>query len=289
VAIVKVPLSLLVLLLISRQAGVMARQFTQGSEMTQAEAISAAKTLIYVAVGTGLVALVAHLLCGAALIKCFSGSYLGKRLSVGQSYGTVVGRLLPLLGFVLVIVLLAVGGMLIFVMAAMGGGALALLVGLTLLVVSIVLMLRYYLTTQVIVLENKGVFAGMTRSSTLSAGNRGKLFLLILAVGILTWIIGLGFGWIAGKIAPTVDLEQLANAGSFEEVRQALTHTMMVQNLIGLAGEILIMPITAGAFILFYYDLRIRKEGFDLEMLAEAIGEQAPETETASDAGFPEA
>ena len=43
------------------------------------------------------------------------------------------------------------------------------------------------------------------------------------------------------------------------------------------------MPIGAAASILLYYDLRIRKEGFDLDMLAQSLGletaaadEQAP-------------
>jgi hypothetical protein len=31
------------------------------------------------------------------------------------------------------------------------------------------------------------------------------------------------------------------------------------------------MPISATAMVLLYYDLRIRKEGFDLEMLAQSM------------------
>ena len=36
-------------------------------------------------------------------------------------------------------------------------------------------------------------------------------------------------------------------------------------------GQILVTPIGAGAAILLYYDLRIRKEGFDLQMLAQSM------------------
>ena len=45
-----------------------------------------------------------------------------------------------------------------------------------------------------------------------------------------------------------------------------------VNQLFSLAGQILIVPIGAIAYILLYYDLRIRKEGFDLQMLANSIG-----------------
>ncbi len=153
-------------------------------------------------------------------------------------------------------------------------------------VVMAMVVLRYILSIQVIVLEDKGVFAGMTRSSTLSAGSRFKLFLLFVAIFIMSLIVSYAFSWLARTIVPVPDISSL---DSLEEMQRAFTHTVMIQNLIALVGEILITPVGAAALILFYYDLRIRKEGFDLEMLAEAIGEQAPETETASDAGFPEA
>ena len=52
-------------------------------------------------------------------------------------------------------------------------------------------------------------------------------------------------------------------------------HTM-VTGLFEIAGTILATPISAVAFILLYYDLRIRKEGFDLEMLSQTLGGSAP-------------
>jgi hypothetical protein len=37
---------------------------------------------------------------------------------------------------------------------------------------------------------------------------------------------------------------------------------------IGLAGQILVEPILFAIFTLFYYDQRIRREGYDLELMA---------------------
>jgi hypothetical protein len=50
-----------------------------------------------------------------------------------------------------------------------------------------------------------------------------------------------------------------------------------VQQLVSIIPQILATPIGASAFILLYYDLRIRKEGFDLEMLARSM---SSDTET---------
>jgi hypothetical protein len=41
--------------------------------------------------------------------------------------------------------------------------------------------------------------------------------------------------------------------------------------------SILLSPVSAIAVTLLYYDFRIRKEGFDLEMLSQSIGGPATE------------
>ena len=39
-----------------------------------------------------------------------------------------------------------------------------------------------------------------------------------------------------------------------------------------LLGGILVAPVHTIGFALFYYDLRVRKEAFDLQMMMQAIG-----------------
>jgi hypothetical protein len=48
-----------------------------------------------------------------------------------------------------------------------------------------------------------------------------------------------------------------------------LTVLMQVGNFL---GNILVAPISMIAFALFYYDLRVRKEAFDLQVMMQAIG-----------------
>jgi hypothetical protein len=50
------------------------------------------------------------------------------------------------------------------------------------------------------------------------------------------------------------------------------TAAVVIPQVFAIAAEVLVMPIGAASSILLYYDLRIRKEGFDLEMLAQSLG-----------------
>ena len=43
----------------------------------------------------------------------------------------------------------------------------------------------------------------------------------------------------------------------------------------GFLGETLAGPIITIALVLVYYDQRVRKEAFDLQLMMEAVGEQA--------------
>jgi hypothetical protein len=40
----------------------------------------------------------------------------------------------------------------------------------------------------------------------------------------------------------------------------------------GFLGGIIVAPVHTIGFALFYYDLRVRKEAFDLQMMMQAIG-----------------
>jgi hypothetical protein len=49
----------------------------------------------------------------------------------------------------------------------------------------------------------------------------------------------------------------------------------VIQSMIGNVVAIVVAPLQTIAITLLYYDFRIRKEGFDLEMLSQAIGKHA--------------
>lgn len=129
--------------------------------------------------------------------------------------------------------------------------------GLFLLVVPGVLwMLSYSLVTPVAVLEhNRDGAVVRRRSWYLVAGNRGKVFAIIMLVALVQLLLA-GTGSLIGYLSfgPESEMNNI-----FWQVSS---------NLAGMA----IYPLQAIAITLLYYDFRIRKEGFDLEMLSRAIG-----------------
>lgn len=176
----------------------------------------------------------------AALMKSISESYLGGEATVGQSYRAILPRL---------------GGV---VLASVLVGLVVGLGFLLLVVPGIIFSLWYALTIPVLVLEGTKAGASMGRSRALVSGNLGKVFVLGLVVFLITWIIGMVFGLIGQQVGLAV------SGGSIRLLR-------FISSLFSVVSQILTMPISAAAYILLYYDLRIRKEGFDLEMLAQSL------------------
>jgi membrane-anchored glycerophosphoryl diester phosphodiesterase (GDPDase) len=114
------------------------------------------------------------------------------------------------------------------------------------------------LTIPIIVIEQLGVGQGMSRSKSLMKGNLGKGFVLFLLVFLMTIILTYG----------------LLGLGVFVAARAGLsgdTAGAAIIQLFTLVGTVLVTPISSAAAILLYYDLRIRKEGFDLEQLAQRM------------------
>jgi hypothetical protein len=104
---------------------------------------------------------------------------------------------------------------------------------------------RYFAVQQAVVLENATARAALARSSELSLGVKrhvlGTLFLVLL----ITTAISLGAGLLLGVVESRV-----------------------VTNVALTAVHVVIYPFFGIAETLLYYDIRIRKEGFDVEYLA---------------------
>ncbi|MBN1347707.1 MAG: hypothetical protein JXQ73_33780 [Phycisphaerae bacterium] len=188
-----------------------------------------------------LLMLLGMTLCNAALIKSISESYLGNDVSVGEAYRFILPKVWPII-VAQILVSLFVG------------------CGILLLIVPGIIFIAWYaLTTQVIVIEDRGVMGGVKRSKELSKGNRGKILGVIVSVGLLTIIIKYAGGILAMLILAVLP------------IKSSVVELIVTQG-IDIVANVLAAPISAAAMILLYYDLRIRKEGFDLEMLAQSMG-----------------
>jgi len=184
--------------------------------------------------------IVGNALCQGTLTRSVSEAYLGNEITVGQTYQSVLPKLLTLIGASLLVGLVTGLGFLLLV------------------VPGVIFALWFFVTTPSIVVENHGVTAGMSRSKALISGNLGKAF----AVGFLVTVIGMVI---------TVPFHMAASFASMILFRTSPMLVMFVNQFAALVGGVLASPIAAAAAILLYYDLRIRKEGFDLQMLAQTM------------------
>lgn len=125
---------------------------------------------------------------------------------------------------------------------------------LLLIVPGILWMLSYSLIVPAIVIEGQRALPSLRRSRDLIKGYRGKAFCILLVVNLLQVVLAGGVGLIARMFLNS-------DAGSGAVINSA------VNNLL----SIVFTPLGIIAAILLYYDMRIRKEGFDLEMLNQAL------------------
>jgi len=139
-------------------------------------------------------------------------------------------------------ILALIGTWLLVGLAIMGGLILCLVPG-------ILAAFWFALATQVVVIENVGGFAALKRSKQLMAGNIGTIFVLGLLIGLIN--AGIGF---AAVLIPQ-------------------PHVRVVVNAI---VEAVLVIFASAAIVVFYFSCRCKHEQFDLALLAQSVGAEAP-------------
>ncbi len=172
----------------------------------------------------------------AALTHNISAAYLGREQSAWESYKRTAPRLLGLLWTIFLSIVAATLGL-----CFLG-------------IPTIFCLIWFYVLTPVIMLERTASIAALARSRELVQGNLGKTALLEVLVIILVFTLGLTLGGVIGL---------------------ALFAFPLVRDIVQTLAGAILLPIGTAPAILLYYDLRIRKEGFDLQMLSSAIEQPA--------------
>jgi len=197
------------------------------------------------ALGAALLGLVASAASQAASVVAVSNVYLDRPASVSDSFSRVKDQILPVIGLSLVVGI------------AVGFACILLLVP------GILLALMWAVAVPAKVLEDKGVFDSMSRSSELTQGSRGRIFL----IGLMIFALGLGVGSLLQ--APIMIV---AGANIFTGGARALGAGWRVASQVGtFISQCLVGPIGTIAFSLVYYDQRVRKEAFDLQLMMSAL------------------
>jgi len=219
----------------------------------------------------------------AATVFAVSAVHLERATTIGESYGRVRGRYgrvvwvlaqTWLRAFWPMVLILIVAFSLAAVLRKGTGAALAgVLAGLGFLVggiVGLVLYLRYSLAIAACVLEDIKASAAIKRSVTLSAGSRGQIFVIYFLMVVINYIVALLF------LFPATWLAALLAKGS-------PSIGILFAGLAGFLAGALAGPIATIALSLVYFDQRVRKEAFDLQLMMAAVdGTPPPGAQAAS-------
>ena len=114
------------------------------------------------------------------------------------------------------------------------------------------------------VLERAGVRRGLRRSFRLVNGSYWRVFGIWLLVQVVAFIAG-GLLTVPFVVASTI-MSSVTGASTFDLLPQSISGLGQI-----VSGAIT-YPIAAGATALLYVDLRMRREGLDIE-LARSAGE----------------
>jgi Membrane domain of glycerophosphoryl diester phosphodiesterase len=198
----------------------------------------------------------------AACFKAVSAAYLGERASAGSSLRFA----LPRLGAVLVAIVLTI--LILFVplivVGAVGAGAGAAAIGALVAVVLVAFLgVRLALTMPPIVIERLGPVKSLGRSWRLTSGHYWRTFAVLGLASLLTVLIGLAGGAALGAA--------LSGASFSQEATAAVLFTLLT-----IGVSVVTTPIVAAVMTVHYYDMRVRNEGFDLELLARGVGADEP-------------
>jgi hypothetical protein len=188
----------------------------------------------------GILGWLANLLVTAACVKAVSDTYLDQPTSTGASLRFAVRRLGSL---VWMDILLGLGLVLAFV---------------ALIVPGIWLYAAWAVATPALLIEGKRGPSALGRSRRLVRGRWWPTAGVLLVSTLLVTVVGGAFSGVL--------LAFLLSGG-----HSAVTR-VIVSSLGSGAAAILTRPFQAVVVTILYYDLRVRHEGYDVELLAEQLG-----------------
>jgi glycerophosphoryl diester phosphodiesterase family protein len=208
----------------------------------------------------GILVLAAAPLIYGANTKAAVDVVASRPATIGSVLMGTLRRYFPLLGliglYVLFVLVLAIAAVIAILLAgALRLAILAVVLIPALIAVATWLGIRWALVLPAMFAEDAGPIKALGRSFQLVKGEWWRtlfiLFLLELLIGILSLALGGFFSWLV-TVIPGLSLA----------ARQVLSQ--LVSSLV----DAVLLPVPALTITLLYFDLRVRKEGYDLEELA---------------------
>ncbi len=209
-------------------------------ENFQATRLNSAFTVFGVAGGLFVLILylVVYLFSQGGTIYAVSDLYLGRTATIGGSLKRMWGQLANLFGVVVLNGLATLGATLL------------------LIIPGIYVACRLLVCVPAALLEDLGARNSLERSWHLTEDNAGRSFLIYLLYAAILYGIMMVF------VVPFT----VMMAMSAKDPTMMRTSLILVQ-IGSFAAEVLVTPFLLIATSVFYYDLRVKKEAFDLQMM----------------------
>lgn len=217
-----------------------------------------------------------------ALAHAISQRYLDRPSGVGDAFGAALRRAGALIGARLIPTFIGflVGGLIVGVIfgvfaallgqslngdtggSSAGAAALVFLIGFVvfvgLAIAALFVFIRILFTSQAAVIEGKGALESLSRSWRLTEGSFWRMFGYILVIGLILWFI---------TLIPTLLI--VVPTTLFLQNNPVLV--TVISTSVSAVTSVIVVPFSMIAYTLLYYDLRVRKEGFDLQQQTETM------------------
>lgn len=241
--------------------------------------------------GGSLLQVLATVLLSGLIVVAVSRSVLGRVASSKEVWERTKSKFLPLIGLNIITsiisgLMMIIGIVVFFVLLASAASTAETetelfqnlgisLVGLLILMLASVLVssylsIKFSVAPPAMVLENLGVFAALGRSWRLTRGNFWRLLGINILTAIITFMVAGVFGGIASALSV---IFVVAGSSSPEDAITSINTAYILTMVMSSIAQLLILPFTSSVNALLYIDLRMRKEGLDVE-LRNAVAEQ---------------
>jgi hypothetical protein len=190
----------------------------------------------------------------SAITAFISKKHLGIEINISEAYRIGLKKAIPLLGTIFVSGIIICSGFVVALPALISSPQVASILSVVAPCLSGVLWVWFAFVPQTVTIEGEGGFGAMKRSKHLINGYFRKGFILIplvfLGILIITWMSAFGFSKL---LLFAGDNGSLLGKG-FSNIISVLLEPF----------RILIIP-------LLYFDMRVRKEGFDKDLLQKEL------------------
>lgn len=202
---------------------------------------SDANTFGFVRLALGFVALLASFLATGVGVRAVASAYLGQKPSIRESFAYIGRRAHSLLWISFLSLIIVVLGL------------------IALVIPGIYLWVTFIAAVPIVVLEGVKGTKAISRSYNLTQGRWWPTFgAWFVGVFLIPVVLAVATVFVLGLAASGQDL---ANTTSF----------VMFENVLSTVASLIATPLQVAVITVLYFDLRVRKEAFDLQLLAERM------------------